>query len=550
MSRIRKERQRKKRNQVVVFTLIAVALLLLLGGYIVYRQFFAKKALESYVPENPVFVGRIDLMPTLSQGRELLALSEKFEDQEFFSSILTNFVFGDIRQEQIKLDQKDFTGWIGEEVLFGNIQASELKNLPIMVIRVKNRDKAAEFLSQMNDNLKVKGNVVTEEKFREQDLILVEGDNEISYALLENELLVSRGGSGVKKMIDVSLGKETSLAQNDNYQKTKKTLKGDKEMLFFYFDIFQLAGTFVNQFEIGGGDFFEKVGYAAEAPTGLVLSPQKTGFKMKMAVLGEQKGSDKENLKEKFNDEVPDDLVFYLEGKDLTEFLESLIVGQDSNSEDSKARAEAIKRGIELELGINVDRDLLDLFKGQYALALFRDNTGGNLNLSLILEQDDVKKAQEKMSKVEGLVIESFKRYQPEDFGDNRVFTNHQIGESEYRYLNLPEKYPLDVHYVFDEKKLILSTTETALQNTLEIDKKETLSKDHVYQNNFENVDVGKFQHLIYLEPQAGFKLVDDLTDFDYGILSKETRLLESFGIKSYQKGKNFYLEGYLKIKE
>lgn len=551
MSRIRKERKRKRQKKFFTLVGITVIVIVFFGIYLVYNQFIKKEKIESFFPEKPVFYVKLNLDPTLAQGKNLLKISEKFQDKEFFTKALTNFIFGEISEDQIEIKAQELTGFVGEEVILGNISLSQLENLPSMVVKVKNPEKANEFLKNLKSKLELKGNAVSESTFREEKITKVEGSNEISYAIVSSYLLISQKESGIKKMIDVSLGKENSLDDSKEYQKIVKKTKGKNEIVFCYFDLLELTGLFMNQLKIGEGDFFEKVGYGSTAPAGLVLVPKADGFKIKLFVSSENYNKDGDNFKETIVNEVPSDLVFYLEGRDLRPFLESLIVGKDANDNEANSRAEGIKRAIELEFGFNVDNDFLDLFKDQYSVVLFPGNEGGKPNLAFYFTQKDGKEAREKLLKLESTILNLLKKYKPDEFGQEREFTTHKFEEVEYRYLNLPDKYPFEVAYsTFDDKTVFALTGEAMKQATKKVSKNESLESDRLFKNNLENIEINKFRQLIYLEPQAAFKLIDETTEFDYGYLSEQTRLLESLGIKSYRTNDGLFLEGFLSLKD
>lgn len=551
MSRLRKERKRQQKSKFIMLVLAVVVGVLGLAAYLVYDRFFKREPLEVFFPEKPIFFAKIDLTPSIMEGQALLKISENFEDREFFTKAVTNFIFGDIRKEQVKIEPTDFTAWIGNEISFGNINLSQLENMPVMVVHVKNQVKAEEFLKKMLDNLRVKGNAVGEESFREQNIVQVRGNDTIAYSFDRDYLLISRESSGIKKMLDLELGAEKNLADNSDFKKTRRILKGNQAVVFAYFDLVALTTTMLHSLDLGGADFWQKIGSAANAPTGLVLVPDEKGFKIKIFAKSDSAESQKNNFKSKLTKEVPNDLVFYLEGKDLSSFIEGLLVGEEKNPENFKAKAEGIKRAIELQFGFNVDRDLLELVKGQYALTLLRDRENNKPNLALILEVEKEKEAAEKMKKLEDLLVSALKNYRKDEFNAETRFTEHQTNDLKFRYLNLPDKYNFDLNYAVLDKKIILTTTETALKNILEKKKnKEVLAENYLFKRNLDKINLSTSKQLYYLEPQALFKFIDEFTKFDYGYLSDEMRLLESFGVKSHRSDDGLVLEGYLELKK
>ncbi|MBU1118649.1 DUF3352 domain-containing protein [Patescibacteria group bacterium] len=553
MSKRRKEERRKKRKKVATLVVVVVVLIAAVSAVVVYNTFIARQRIESFFPNNPIFFAKVNLKPSLLQAQSILKLSEKFEDPELFSNTLSNFIFGDLQDDQFSIDTANLTNWVGDEVAAGNIVVSKLDSVPVMVVHVKNRAKAKEFLNDLTDRLERKGNAVGEEVFREEQVVKVDGNEALSYALLEKDyLLLSRDASGVKKMIDVSLGSEEQLSDSDGYKSTKRILKGDKEVVFCYFELTELVLTLMDTFQFGDDELLQKIGYS-DLPAGFVLTPESDGFGIKILASEQNFGTEGESFKEKFVDSAPHDTIFYLEGNDMRDFLSALLVGQEDDSEVAKAQAEGIKRAIELQLGLNVDEDLFSLVQNQYALMLLRGSEDQHLNFGLLFDLQDLADPKASMKKIEEVLIKALKDYKAGEFDEQTTFTSHTYERRDYRHLNMPDQYQFDVNYYIDEDKqvLMLASTESALQTLMDDGTKDKpLGSDTLYKRNSEYIDVAKSNQIIYFEPQAAFKLVDTLTDFDYGFLNKEIRLLESMGLKTQHTKDGVIMEGFLRIKE
>lgn len=547
MSKRRKARKKKQKQRLVATVLAVVAGISLLAVFIVYTVFIRREPPATFFPENPVFYSRFDLTPSLGQARSFLEVSQKFENPEIFSDFVVDFIFGNVDRDQFNLETEDLVGWVGDEVSIGNISTSDFDTSSVMVVHVKNNEKVQEFLENLNDQLRKRGDAINEVDFRNERIVNITGRSDISYAVTRNYLLVANSESGIKKMLDVHFGVERSLDESVDYNNVEKALKGNGEMVFFYYDLLEFAITILDNLNLGGSDeLLGRLGYGATLPSGFVMIPEGDGFKTR--ILAHEGEGGEENFEEKLTKFVPHDLVFYLEGNNLSEFAEGILVGDAANEEDFNAKSEGIKRAIELQYGFNIDDDLFPLMNEQYAFALLRGSEKGNVNAALILELNDQQIAEQKVQEIENLVLEGVKQLTEEE---GRQFTTRTYDSEEYRRLNLPNDLNFDVHYRISEGKMVLTTTEDAMKTFIDLEKGgEKLADDVLFKQSVSQVDVRKSRQLIYLEPQAGLKLVGELTPFEYGFVDQELRKLESLSLKSHNTKEGVILEGFLKIRD
>lgn len=546
MSQRRKTRKKKNKQRIVAMVLLVVAAISLLTVFIVYTVFVKRAPVASFFPENPVFYSRFNLSPSLVQAKNFLDVSERFEDPDVFVNFVTDFVFGNVDKDQFNLENEDLVGWIGGEVAIGNIATSDFDTSSVMIVHVKNKEKAGEFLDNLNDQLRKRGDAINEITFRDELVVNITGHRDISYTQTKDHLLISSGESGIKKMLDVHLGVEKSLLESIDYKNTEKALRGNKEMVFFYYDLLELSITLLDTLKLGGSDaLLSKLGYGADLPSGFVLIPEGDGFKTK--ILAHEGEGGTQDFKEKLTEFIPHDPVFYLEGNSLSEFVEGLLVGDAETDEDQDAQAIGIKRAIELQYGFNIDTDLFPLLQNQYALTILRGNERGNVNAALLLDLEDVSLAEEKLPIIEKLVIEALAQ-SGDDSG--KQFTQHVYDNEKYRHLNLDDSLKFDVNYKIIGDQLVITTTEEGMKTFIDLQNGgEKLSNDVLFKQSVQKVDVGKSKQLIYMEPQAGLKLLDELTPFDYGFVDQEVRKMESLTLKNHTTRDGVILEGFLKIK-
>lgn len=553
MSSRRKERKKQEKRKLVRLVLLIVFLLICFTGFVLYKAFIYKQSITSFFPENPLFYARINLSPSFLQAKDFQSVSQKFENPDVFAEFATDFVFGSVADDQVTIDFDEVTTFVGKEVVLGNISITNTESVPVMVVDIKNHEQASDFLAQLKTKLRNRGDAVLEDTFRDEKIVSVLGNREISFSLTDDYLLIAGAESGLKKMIDVSLGSEQNLASNADYKRVERSLKGNKQFVFMYYDLVGLSTTFLDAFELLDDNQLLQLSLLDDLPSGTVLVPDAEGFKVRILAREGKSKAERKSVDERLSSYVPHDIVSYLEGSDLSGFFEGLLIGDATNTDESyrQGQLDTIKKAIQSEYGVDLDEDILSLFKENYGLALMRGVENNKINLALISETRDFADDEvlDKMSNFESIFIDFLKRSGVDDV-EGRSFVTNEYSSFSYRRLNLPEKYPFDVNYFVLDRKLIFATTESALQNIIDVQSEQVLADDLVYKEGFSQVGFSNSSELFYLEPQALFKLFGDASSFEYGALDQEIRKLQSLSLKTRDEKDGVFLEGYLKIND
>lgn len=552
MSKRRKERKIKERQRLVRLVLAIVGVLVVFTGIVLYRVFLYKEPITHFFPENPIFYARFNLSPSLLQARDFESLSQKFENPDVFSDFVTDFVFGSFDDEQVAISFDDVVGFIGKEVVIGNIAITEAEAVPVMVVDVRNREKAADFLAELKTKLRNRGDAIYEDQFRDETVVSVLGNREIAFSLTDDYLLIAGDESGLKKMIDIRLGSEDNLSSNPDYKRVERTLKGNQQFVFMYYDLVDISTTFLDAFQLLDQEQLLQLSLLSELPSGAVLVPDPEGFKVRILAREQNGSAEREHIDEKITSYVPHDLVSYFEGSNMAAFLEDLLVGDTSGRDESyrQGQLDVITEAIQNDYGVDLENDLFSLFKENYGVSVLRGAENERLNIALISEsQFDSDEIDGNLRKLENVFIDFIVKSGIEDV-EGRDFVTNEYADVSYRRLNLPEQYPLDINYFVLDNRVVFATTESAVQSIVDAQDGEVLENDRTFNDGFSRIDVSKSSELFYLEPQALFKLIEATTQFEYGALDQELRKLESLSLKTKDEKDAVFLEGFLKIND
>ena len=448
MSKKIKERRKKEKRNKIIFSVTVFLLILgfiVFSIYYIYANFLAPRKIESFFPKEISSLFLIKSNFTTNQGDKLKKLGLKFGDEEYFQNFLENLIFPKLKEEKLDIPEEKVFGWRGDFVAVGNIKVSSIENSSIFVIQVKNPSLCEEFLKTLEENLANKGYVVNSEEFRGKKITTNRGLSDISYALYDEYLLVSGKPDGVKKMIDTAQGKFASMEDDSRYFKMKKKLSEEDSVVFSYFDPLELARA-IPILDQSNFDSVEKFGFRdPDFRMGISFIPHASGIEAKIY---NRKGYDK-NIKGvgknlAFAKKIPKDTLLYLEGRDIEPFLENILLGQD-DTEDPEIAIEAMKKLIEMETNIDLDKDLFQYLNENYAFYMLPTSTKERLDLVLLFEVNNSNKFKSNIPKLENATLSLIQKSSVAEEMKDKTFTDHNYQNVGFRYLNLPDSWRIDL---------------------------------------------------------------------------------------------------------
>lgn len=552
MSKVRRQRMReeKRKGTIIRFFLILMAagVLVVIGIYF-YEKFLAKKPPESFIPENPTSFISINLRQSPDQDETIKKLGKRFGDEDLLENTLKGIIFPGVVEEELELpEEKKIKAWLGQKIGLSHFKVSSVSSASGFILELKNKELAREFLHAFEENLKKKGNVVEEEDFRGQKITKILGGNEISYAVSFDYLLISQKSDGVKKMIDTRSGRFGSLSSQRDYFITKKKVKSSKALAFTYLDTLEFLKTIYGlSTKSADKDILSKIeSIKRKEYLGLSVIPRENGFLIS-GFTKKKRGKTFEKIKPRLDKIVPSDVLLSLEGKNLKPFLEEIIFGQANLKEAGKK--ELLKRGIELETGLNLDEDFLSLFEKEYILTMY-PAVAQKPQIGMVFMIKDKSKIEGKMEKVEKAVSSLLNKYVFKE-GEKASFTEHDLGETKYRYLNLPERFESDITYAIFGDYLIFASDEEVLKkltNGISQKLENSLSQNASYKDALLLLDEKKPHQIIFSDIQGLIKFVNKYVPFDYEKMDEKIKRFATLEIIHEEKSDGSHFHSFLEI--
>lgn len=551
--RKKSEVQTNKRNRIIKI-FIVILLIVGISGVLTYQLFFKKVKAEHFIPEDPTSVLLININPDSQQNLALENLALNLGDENIFKQYLQDQFFQGISVENLKIDEQDLKAWIGNNLIISRIKLSSVESRSAHVIEVKNIEKAQEILNVINDNIEKRGSVVTSEEFRGKNVIFIEGENDVAYCLYDNFLLVSEDPSGVKLMIDTKLGRNKALASDKVFKKLKRKLKADDYVVFAFIDILdtlKYISGFSDQLNFA---FLDNLASSERVNVGAVFTARDDGVETNILLGGSgQSYEKKKGFKPSLSEKVPSDLALYVEGQDIQSFVERLLTSQggELSDEDAEAKAELLKKGLNLQFGVDFDEDLFNYLSGKYAFMLFPVKDGKGFSAGLILERNSEEGLLDKMKKIEDVVIDQINKNVVKEEQDNISFIDREYKGVTYRYAKLPQEIKADIFYAVLDKELIITSSKTALTNLIDSSrvKQNALSEEKKFQKNYQVIKSDDATRLIYLDMASAFDFLDNYEFLKYTTVQDEFRRIESVGFLNKYIGEGGWAQGFISIK-
>ncbi len=554
MSQRYQEEKNKQKNKKAIKIIVIVLIILTLCSLLVFQLFFKKLKAESFIPENPISVMLININPDSKQNLVLEKLALNLGNENIFKNYLESQFFKGISAENLKIDEEDLKSWIGDKLIISRIKISSSDDRSAHLVEVKNIEKAREVLNIINDNIQKRGSVVTHEDFRGVDIVFIEGENDVAYAMSENFLLVSEDPAGIKMMIDTSLGRNRSLSSDKVYNSLKRKLKANDYVVFAFVDIvdtLKYISSFSRQVDFS---FLDNVASSERINLGAVFSARDDGVEANMLLGGSGKSYEKKKgFEPGLAEKVPNDVALYIEGQDIQSFTERLLAGQGENlsDKDIAAKGELLKRGLNLQFGVDMEQDLFNYLSGKYAFMLFPIKEGKGFSAGLILETKDQKELTEKMKKIEQVAAEQINKNLIKDENKKISFIDREYKGTSYRYAKLSEDIKADIFYAVLENELVLATSKPALTKLIDSanNKQNSLARSAKFNNNYQMIKSSDATRLVYLDMKNAFEFLDNYEFLKYTTVQDEFRKIESFGFLNKYIGEGGWAQGFISIK-
>jgi hypothetical protein len=555
MSHRIKERKKREKKDKIVFTGIIFLLIIALaalGAYYIYAKFFAPNKIESFFPKEISSLILVKSNFTTDQGEKLKKLSLKFGDEKYFQNFLEDLIFPKLREQKLDIPEEKVFGWRGDFVAVGSIKVSNIENSSIFVIQIKNTSLCEEFLKVLEENLANRGYIISSEEFRNKKITTNRGLSDISYSLYDDYLLVSGKPDGVKKMIDTVNGKFASVADDSKYFKIKKKLSEDDSVVFSYFDPLELVRA-IPMLDQSNLDSADKIGLKnSDFRMGISFIPNEKGIEAKIYNRNNYNKNSRgvgKNLA--FAKKISNDVLLYLEGQNIELFLENILLEQEE-TENPEVAVEAIKKIAEMETGIDLDEDLFQYINKNYTFYMLPSSEKERLDAAMLFEVNKADEFKSKAVKIEDAILSSIQKTSLAEEMKNRTFTDHSYQNINFRYLNLPDNWHIDLVLGNMNDYFFIATSEEGARNAIDVILgriPKTLDESSVFKASYalsKNKDSDIF---FFGDIQEFTKHLARYMDFNYEDLDQKYKILETLNLTTEEKSRENYYNFFLKVR-
>ncbi|MBU1178197.1 DUF3352 domain-containing protein [Patescibacteria group bacterium] len=554
--RRRNEIKRKKKKFWLRLGIMTVAVLLVVG-LISYYKFFRRLKPENFIPENPITFLLIDINPNSEQNNALDKLAINLGDEEIFKRYIEGQFFRGISKDNLKIEEGDLKSWLGEKLVISKVKLSSRENKSAHVVEIKNLVKAKDILGTINENVKKRGSVVSTEEFRGTEIVYIESSQEgMAYAFYENFLLFSEDPAGIKMMIDTVIGRNKSLSSDRVYRRIKRKLKGDDFTVFAFVDLVESLREVTELSDQINIPFLGQISSDSRFNMGIVFKARDNGIQMTTLLGGDNESYEKKkDFKPDLANSVPANTAFYWEGQEIQSLAERLLVSSEEglSQEEREAKIELLKKGISLQLGLDLDKDIFTMLEGRYGLAIFPEKEEKGLSAGLILAREKREEAEDKMKKLEELAVREINDKIVKE-GEGQVgFIDQTYKNVPYRLAKLPASIKVDIYYAVLTDKIIIATGPKAfgsLVDAAEGTTRDVLAENEIFRNTYQEINSEKATRLVYLNLPHSLTWLDNFNYLEYDTLQDEYRRLRGVGFLSQSSNEGGWAEGFLSVKE
>ena len=559
MSQRRKEEIKKRKRAFWLRLGIVGVIVLLLAGLLSYYKFFRRVQPEDFIPENPITFLLIDINPDSAQNDSLEKLAINLGDEDIFERYIEGQFFQGISKDNLKIEEEDLKSWLGDKLVISKVRLKgDPQSKSAHVVEINNVVKAKDILGSINENIKKRGSVVSAEEFRGIDIVYIESSQEASaaYAFYDDYLLLSEDPAGIKMMVDTAIGRNKSLDSDRIYRRVKRKLKGDDFVVFAFLDLVESLREVTQLSDQIDIPFLGQIPTDTRFNLGIVFKAQDDGVRMQTLLGGENESYEKKKgFKPNLASTVPANAAFYWEGQDVQSFVERLLVSQEKglNESDREAKIELLKRGLSLQFGIDLDKDLFDSLDGRYGLVLFPEKEEKGLSAGLILTRKEGEEVEDNMKKLEELAVQEINDKLIKEGEGNVSFINQTYKNTTFRFAKLPDSIKVDIYYAVLSDKIIFATGPNALSSLIDAStgsSSDALADSTTFNKTYQKIDSKKATRLVYLNMPNTFTWLDSFGYIEYDTLQDEYRRLRGVGFLSQNSNEGGWAEGFLSVKE
>lgn len=384
----------------VLLALMLSCVLVAGGAYFLLGMHRQNQAAKIVPEETGAFVC---ISPTLLQLPQLRNADNALDSGAMVAALPGVSDAAEVLQQNLPADfdldlRQDVLPWIGREVSLAVVPREYSSPSLIMTAVTRNRDASNAFLEELRSEMEEQGVEFDENTYRGIQVteITSYSGSPLAYATVNGMVVVASDGETLRASIDAAEeGHASTLYGRKDFRKVLKDLPANR-MGYIYLDWSSLMGPTLDELEEAAGI---PLGPEVVEDTALAMSLRKDGLRFDFRTQFDTRslsGVESDWLSQSANprkvaDAAPDESILYLSGQNLPLALESF----------AGLGLYEIFEEIEYETGVDLEDDILDELRGEYAWVVAPDRRGlwGDemtpIGLLLLVEVDNRRQFQE-----------------------------------------------------------------------------------------------------------------------------------------------------------
>lgn len=451
----------KSGGRSLIWILASVVGLLLIGVLFYYVGNFAEPKVLKLVSSDTEML--MCVKPNYLQQRNIKKLMDTYLSIPAVKDAYDKQL-KELKEEEDTDYELDIKPWLGKEFALVIPRMDQPEKF-VAMIEYTSKARAQAYIDKINKEPDTR-----QENYQGVNITIVEGD--LARALSGNYFIMSSDKELIKKTIDRQNGAlKDNITQSPGYQKVMDNLTGGRSA-FIYMKVNQeIKDEMMNT--SGAFNFADQIDYQ---DLGMSVSFESSGILTNYLVTTgkapsfyKKRGTAKDEMKATL-ELLPEDCIGFFHFSNLGDLFQEAIKGSDGNVDE-------VLKPIESDLGISVQRDLLDVMRGDVTMAVmpqhgpFFGESMAPISFAMAMGIKDQKQATDTMDKMTSYLKQN-------------SFSVNQKSANSFQVYDIEGEYGSGEFSVAVDKQQLVLGSSSQLTDLL-INKHNPLGKNENYQKAF-----------------------------------------------------------------
>lgn len=421
----------------------------------------------------------------------------------------------------------DIAPWVSDDVAIVRRHIAN-SNEDVKMFVASDKDKKQAFLNKIVSE----ADTTAKENYKGYQIQSLFGAAPVSFAEVGNTVIFGAKPQVLHDVLDVAAGDAKSLTKAEDFNVTQKHI--DKNVLISAF--MDVSPYFKNPEKFGLSPDLGVV-LNGQARVGITFAAKQTGFGLQIFA---PKKKTNDAPKNNFNNDIltitPNSIAGYLGATNVSDLLNQYLTTIFTNE---KLKSKGITQDtIQSKYGVDINKDLLDWSKGQYAVISLAEHSNQFAFVVKVDNKDQVAASMKKVEKaIAGIVKELSAEPEkiPAEFSESDGVRYLPIGGAANYYLN----------YAFKDNFLVFATSREALDKILKpATDQPNLLKSKQYELVTKELPEGDGSGVLYIQ---GTMFIDFLKSLGYDF-GEYNRHVVGLGLKTVNVEEGKMITGFLPI--